>query len=830
MLTRPAADSVLPAVIVRSCGLPVRALDATASARTMECVRSALAQREIAERLGAKLGEDLYALVPRLDGFAEARRAALRLRRDVHNMRRRDHQDADIALVADHLEDAALHRLDRWCVALHKNSEYMAAAERTADSELRAVWKATTDWLRTPDIALGLALASPTFTVRLMKQDPDSSVAPDSRLMRTATAYLTRTAVKTSPFSSLTTLGVTGWAGEYGPTVIPDQESRSLSSSRSAALELFRTWAEHPDGPSELEVVRNPSLRRIHDRLHGLLPLYMFAHGAFLREDEQTACDIAEHIVSNMPLRTFRLSTLVAREADRRRARRLVAEGLLYPVTPWTLHDGRHFRAFHRCLRDGLDGGLLAETIARLDELEDRIAQTRNPGERAVAAERTRTVLTRGFRALGRDAPRWMSTTPLFYEVVAHGRDRNPVLPDVVRADLRGIGARQARRTRISGLYERLVDYFVQRHGEGGTAPDLLGFLYEFMTHIQVANAESLRLEFLRPVDTASRPRTPRGHRTVGHPTSAVFFQLAAENPEAVARGDYALVVNTISSGFVGLMTRWACVPALHDRLAGAIGGWLAEQHEGCRVYQLSAQGDWVTFQRPALRSIPRVAWGPGLAGGEPGVADLRGFSLHHDPDTHTLQVRDASGPAAFTYVGSIPPQLLRGVDQLLCLLSDPWVTGVSLPDDPADLPPRDHTPPPGDVTHYPRVQRGRVVWRRARWRSNPSTLPDCGPGTSTAEFLARAERWRLEHAIPGEVFVNQATSHAIGTIAQKPQWVDFQHASVVGSAFRQIDPAARSVEFVEALPARHQHWWRDGSGEAIATEFIALVRHTRED
>ncbi|GGM48892.1 hypothetical protein GCM10012275_19750 [Longimycelium tulufanense] len=828
--TLVAAQPVLPAVIVRSCGLPVRALDATATPRTMECLRSALTRRVSAQRLSEEVGADLYDLVPQLDGSPDVRRAALRLRRDVHNLRHRRGQARDIEAVGDHLAEPAQRRLHQWFVALQQHVENMVAAERAAEAELSSVWTVTRDWLRDPEIALGLALASPPFTLRLLDGAARPAPAWDSRLARTATAYLTRAAVKTSPFSFLTTLGVTGWAAEGRMPARDHRERRSLSSSRSAALELFRSWAQHPEGPSDIEVIRNPSLRRVGDTLQGLLPLYLFSHGAFLRADEQTACGTADQLVAHLPPQRFPLRTPVAQGMSWRRVRRLISEGLLLPITPWGLRDGRHFRAFHRWLLERIGGGLLDETVTELARLEERIAQTQDPRVRATAAERTRRTLSQGFRVLGRRPPRWTATAPLFHELVAHDADRNPPLPDPIRADLREIASRQAHRTRRSALYDRLIDHFVLRHGAGGTAPDLLGFLYDFLNHAQAdgrAGIENLQREFQRPSDTLPSPAAMRGHGTVGHAASTVFFQLAAEDLAAVERGNYTVVINGIWNGFAGLLARWSCLPVLHDQLAAPIGSWLAEQYPGCRVYQLSAQGDWVTFQRPALDSLPSLAWGPGLATGEPGVVDLRGFSLSYDQHTDTLQVRDASGPASFAYVGSIPPQALRGVDQLLCLLSDPWVFTPALPDDPPPLPRRDLAPPVGEVTHYPRVQHGRVVWRRARWRLHPGELPRPRSQMSPVEFLAEVEQWRCRQGIPRETFLDQAISDALGTIRQKPQWVDFDHASVVCSALRQIDPGSCSVEFVEALPSRHEHWWRNSAGDAIATEFITLVRHT---
>ncbi|GII86893.1 hypothetical protein Ssi03_48830 [Sphaerisporangium siamense] len=745
-----------PPLVERVCGLPVRAVDALAAPETMAAVRQALACRATAEALAGPLGDALYRLVPAL--APAVRRAALRIRRDSHNLRATP--EAVRARVLAHADPATADLLTAFAQAVTGHEEWLAKAAEAAEAELAASVRATLRWLRTPGILEALALAGPLFTAELLAaRAPDR----DARLVRSAVSYLTRTALKPSPFAGLATVGVPG--GRAG---------RAVSSSRTAALALLRDLAERPDGPSWQPVVRNPSLRVAGGRVRGLLPVYTRAHGVFFRDDELTDCGDADAWArlpaGAVPLR--RAAELM--DVPLRAARRMIATGLLLPVTPWALADGRHFTALSAALAAHAAGEDLAGAVAGPARLEAELA-------RAPAADRVAGSAACGqalASAFGRP-PRWLDAVPLFHEVVAHGSAARG--PDERLAQVASTLTPGVRRL---ALYDRLVEFFLHRHGAGGTAPDLLAFCYDFLT---TAGMDPF------PADRPSPARHGLGgHGTLGAAMSTVFYQTAGD----------LLVVNRVHSGFAGLIARWAVVPELHDALAATIAAWLGERHPGCRVYQWSAHADWVDFQRPALRSLPYVSWGAELAG--EGVTDLRGFTLRHDPGTGTLQAADHTGhPAALAYLGAIPPALMRGVERVVHTLCDPWTA----------------SPPGGDASgHVPRLERDGVVYRRERWRVAPDEIPR--PGADLVGFLAEVERWRTGLGLPAEVFLRQRGPRAGVARPEKPQWLGFDHPLAVWTALRQVRGDAAVVELVEALPGRDDH------GDEHATEYGVMVRH----
>ncbi|WP_131736175.1 lantibiotic dehydratase [Actinomadura roseirufa] len=791
-----------PIVVSRRCGLPVIVLDSLRAAETVRLVRAAVALEERGVRLGERVGHGLYLLVASEDVDRPVRRAALRLRRDVHNLRWARAAEA-APVVAGHLADTVREALMLWLETMRGSAEALAAAERAAGGELANAGRALLTWLREPRTALGLALASPTFTAGLLGESAPAVPEWDSRLMRSATAYLSRIAVKPSPFGTLSTVGVVGWDGSsrHDAALAP----RSPSSSRAAAMELLRAWTTHAEPPVDLPLVVNPSVREVDGRVLAALPLYCHVNGVSLREDELTDCGLVARHLSLLPAepRTAReIAALL--DADPATVRRLIAVGVLQPLAPWRSADGRHFTDFAR--RIGRAPGPAADAVRALAEIEGRVAGTGDPRRRAADVERARRTLGEGLRALGGRPPAWLGSAGLMSETAAHDPRHDPRLGDAVRADLDSIATALRPDVRRSVLYDHLLKHFLHRHGAGRTA-DLLGFAYEVL-----GSVPSLSWPAAAHHAAGAPAGDLGGHRTLGRAFGTVFFQVAAASAAAVEAGDHLLIVNRVHCGMAGLAGRWASVPALHGALDDALRTWLAGIHPGCRVYQMSAQADWVGFQRPALRGISRAGWGPELADRDGDATDLRGFTVSHDRRTGTLQVADQAGaPAALAYLGAVPRDMLGPIDRLLATLSDPWAI---VPGDPSQV-----------MGHRPRRQQGRVVLQRATWRIRPDEVPRPERGASPVRFLARVERWRRRHGLPEEVFLTQIADGPSAR-ASKPQWLGFAHPHAAWAALRQIRSTTVAVEFTEALPGRRQHWHTDGDGNPTVMEFIGLVRH----
>ncbi|MFE5581542.1 hypothetical protein [Kitasatospora sp. NPDC056531] len=415
--------------------------------------------------------------------------------------------------------------------------------------------------------------------------------------------------------------------------------------------------------------------------------------------------------------------------------------------------------------------------------------------------------------------PSWATSTPLFHETDASAQAAAPGLPEVVREDLAEAGRWLAPLTVRHPLYDEMVRWFVRRHGPGAGGVDLLGFLYSFL---EVADLAALARRTPGPHPGEGGADRLRGHGTLGHAGHAVFFQIAAADAARIADGEYDMIVNLVHSGATGLLSRWTGVPAVHDRLAEPLTDWVRQRHPGCTVYQVAAHGDWLDLQRPTLRTLPRLRCPGDLA--DPGAdADLAELALAHDPATGTLQASGRDGaPVAFSYLGTVPQYLLTGPVQLLCLLSDPWISMGRVDRDRRVLDDGDSA----GVTVLPQLRQGRIVWARKRWSFSPEDLPQPRHRQAPVEFLAEVDRWRSRHGLPDEVFVTQIVRRPTGAEKDKPQWLGFDHPHSIWAVLGHLRVDAARIDVAEALPHRGHHWADGPDGRPVATEFLGLVSH----
>jgi hypothetical protein len=683
-------------------------------------------------------------------------------------------------------------------------------------------------------VARGLALASPAFTERLLAEPLRGG--PDSRVVRTATAYLTRTALKTSPFSTLTAVGVTTFGATDSGSAVPGSAlagsalpTREVCSARPLAVTLLLACMRHATAAGTLELAGVEGLRQLDGRPFAVLPSRVVLPHTAARVDELTSCEGCAWALAALPTEPVQLAELltgagVLAEAGLPVVRRLVAAGVLQPMLPYPSSTVRDFAALARWARaraPALPGGV-PDALERLAAQEEIITGDAAAARRVAAVTAARAAARDAFTALDAPEPGWLPALPLFHELDA-GQPAGPrALPATVQQDLIEAAQWLVPLTWRQPSYDLLVRSFVRRHGSGAAGVDLLEFLYAFLAGT-AAGARAALPPSLH-ARTARDPTRLRGDLTVGPACHTIFFQLAAASPEQVAAGAHQTVVNSVHTAGLGLLGRWTRVPAVHEQLSAPIAEWAHQLHPGCRVYQVCPGADWVDLQRPVLRTLPLLRLPGDLA--TPGaVTTLSGMTLAHRAASDTLQVSDRDAtPVAFAYLGTMPQHLLTGLAQLLCLLSNPWVTfgrvdrDRRLADDAAVADAGDQ------VSISRRVQRERVVWARARWSFPVAAMPR--PGRSELGFLADVERWWARHRLPEEAFVSHIARVGGRVRRDRPQWVGAEHPLAIRSALGRIPPGTSTVDVREALPSRAHCWVRDTDGNPLASEFLAMVRH----
>jgi hypothetical protein len=136
--------------------------------------------------------------------------------------------------------------------------------------------------------------------------------------------------------------------------------------------------------------------------------------------------------------------------------------------------------------------------------------------------------------------------------------------------------------------------------------------------------------------------------------------------------------------------------------------------------------------------------------------------------------------------------------------------------------------PPCDRVEFVPRRQQGRLVLRRASWKVPARQIPLRSGTEPEFEYFVRVQRWQAEHRLPDEVFARPSGMAApVSPAARKPTWISFKSPHTLEVLRQMTDQGGESISFVEALPARRQHWVHDGSTTAAGrvSEFMSLIR-----
>ncbi|UED87396.1 lantibiotic dehydratase [Streptomyces profundus] len=200
------AESELgPRFVLRVAGLPVDAVRALRSPAARDWADEVLAERERLRAAAESLGDLLHDLVAGRDDEA-VRRALLKLRREVFNLRLPRNPDAALALVAS-VDPEAAPPLARWLSERATLAEAEAAGDALLTAELTRTRAALRELLAEERLRDGVLLASPALDGQLdafAGTPPNRADKRGRKIERSLLAYLYRTARKTSPFSTFT--------------------------------------------------------------------------------------------------------------------------------------------------------------------------------------------------------------------------------------------------------------------------------------------------------------------------------------------------------------------------------------------------------------------------------------------------------------------------------------------------------------------------------------------------------------------------------------------------------------------------------------------------
>ncbi|MBT2406297.1 MULTISPECIES: lantibiotic dehydratase family protein [unclassified Streptomyces] len=821
---------ISPVMLTRVAGLPADALDLVAPATRKLLAEHAAAARRLSS-LAPGLTDALFALVPHLDDDVPLRRRVLAAKRSVNRLDPLSWDEDVQSRLAERLPpDAALlladwvrlvgerqALLEQLTIQLAEDRELSVEAlhhtlERGGDID---------DGTGECGFAASLAIAAPDWIRHRGHK------ARSAKKLKTLYSYAARAAVKTSPFSGLTTVGEAGAEGQG--------RGRSRTSATMAYLAL-RRLARDPSTAGLLRYRVAPVRPGTATEPKGLLlhSEVVITEGVVWRHDRAVEADYALPAQAGLRSGATYTELLATVGGARPFARfvRLIDTGVLQPVPPWDRGEAP-FPVLAALLAEGdTTAPIGRHDLARAHSLGDGVWREDTEGRIAAAAELRD--LTGGWNEHSDRSER--KPSGLVYE----DRETDLALPDPldvpeIRADLTALGERMRPYIFRSHLYDFLLESFTAEFGAGGVCRDPLGFLMR-LTIDRDANPPLERALFADMAsrrDPADRAWLPVGP-TSAPPNAGVFFQLEAANHADIEAGRYRLVVNQYGAGTGGLFSRFGRL--LGDGFRERLAAHIERCWPGVPCRELVVWTDCNTVQSECGGLLP-----PLVLPGE--VEDANGITLDdtvlaHDSHTDTLSLFDRDGdPVGLAYLGLIPQHLLQSYVRLLAILADPWVNG-SPHSDYTMTKAHELSPLCGDgVVELPRVTDGpgnRLVTRRASWIVPASAIPRPEGGEHDETALAvRLDAFRRTHGIPEEVFVHQlgGAGNALGMSAdRKPMWVSLASPLSVGVLQHWLSPQTSHLRLVEALPGRSLHAQRDALGRTRVTEHVALLAWPEEN
>lgn len=767
----------------------------------------------------------LYRLVAKLEKDRALRRVVLGLRRDIHNLRSPKVTPQCERAIAARLNEADRRFLFDWLTRFRSREADLARAEDLFESEVTAASRVLADALSDSEFQQGLALASSNFLENLLRGISET-VPPGSRLGRTGLSYLTRAAVKTSPFSTFTQIGLAG----FWPIAPGQKKDRSASFvTRALPFIFLRTLSRDTRTASAFRYRRSSAFVHAEGEWSALLAEYRVQEGFFWR-DERNANPAA---YANLLLRGRNLTEGTREEwlnaiggGDASDVfARLVALSIIRPMAPWTRDEPSPLLSLAlavAALRDQY-ARRLAELLVEISDNAERVASAA-PRARLCLLGSVRRGIREFFSATGFEAPPWLDRQPLVYEEVRI-KDTISPLGDHVRQDLLDLGALMRSAIIRTSLYDRIVGAFVAEYGIGGKCADILGFLHRFLSSPgSMALLRQCHQEDIAAGDAGRDMivRCPISEDGV-RPTVTVFFQIAARSPQHVTDGDYLFVVNQYNPGHGGLLARALSIVAGKSDVLCA---WIDSVHPGTKPVAFPLFSEWNNLQDQTVGDYRTLLWPTEWPTSEPLTEEiaLGNALMVHDAASGTLQFYTREGDRiAPHYLGIVPPILLSGSLRLFLTLVDPWVNrhdgGMARTF--FRTQPVSHA-----VQHSPRVTHGRIVLRRANWRVPRTLFPFMRKGENSFQYLERVARWRLSYNIPREVFARAEHGQLIFTPAKrKPSWLSFECFHALTNLHHLFDNSVTTICLEEALPSRHEHWLASSDGRPRASEWLALLR-----
>lgn len=505
---RPAWQ-LTPRFMLRVAGLPLDTADRLTAPRSAAWADRVLDNETRLREHGARISDLLQARVGEHLDDPGSRRLLINLRRDVFTGRAPRGLDRAAALLPE--EEAA--ELRQWVRARADQEELLRQGADLVTGETAECREELRRIAATTDLRLGVQLSSPTLDEHLDAYlgRPGGRLSKRQRRMeRSLLEYLYRTACKTSPFSTLTSVCAGTFTDDDTAglldVVADDWDKRSTTRLNVAVLSrLSALMADTPAARGDLPVRATGGLEVHRDRVRYLRRLRENSGG----EDAAVTLDTVHENLYYLPTgrlltdvlhlladdATLRFDDLVNRLcelADDRPAQEvgeyvaaLLRLGMLVvPGLQLDIHDPDPVASYRAGLT-ALEAPWADGIAALVDRLGTLVAEfaTAGTARRRELLAAVADCLREAHRALGRDDLPVLRT--LVYEdttlpgaTVTADRAR---WSDDVQPDLEQL-ARLAPAFDGNEVRRRVTEgFFTIRYGQGGRCEDVLTFAHEFL-------------------------------------------------------------------------------------------------------------------------------------------------------------------------------------------------------------------------------------------------------------------------------------------------------------------------------------------------------------
>ena len=792
-----------PHFICRVAGVPVGGLEDLAAA---ESVASCRASRVLEAELGQLRGPLSEALFEAVGGLEDQglRRDLLRLKRDVHNLRPPDRsvlERVPRSLVPD------LERYDRLTGSLRQaEARFEACFEAEIVRIRRRFQEAVTD----EDFRNGVLFASANLfdeIERYTKADAEHPGAKARQVERSLLRYYTRSAVKTTPFSTFCAIvpgrlrdhpsrGASGFLGN------PREKSSVLRLNKAMYPFLVQAVTACPAVRRHLSVELNPTLRRMDGRwlfLTGIGRREVFQHLApnpvlgllldVLRErGPLPLAALAETLHEDVEASEDEITAYLDRLLDAGFLRFRL--GIREQELDW---DRRLCR-----LLEGVEDDLARRTVDFLREyrcLAGAYAEA-SLERRRVLLERV-TALVDGYFGSVEETQGWIPGTETLFEDA--GGNASLVL------DLGSLGD-------LLVEYVRLIRPFIWLLGEQanmrhfftehyGSEPIPLLRFYEdyYREHLKVhlerqeqfwgqlsGEGERDDEETLAQLDNPFRlelvEKLNAAREGLGQRIREIWRAAPSAEEIVLERRD----LEELTAGLPDLEEPFRSVSLFVQVVPGIVPGLVLDEvlvgfgkYFSRFLYLLpgEVEKDLVASNRRLTRSELAEICGdasynadlhPPLLPEEIAYPTAEGGSARDQISVSDLMVEpDPRCPFRMRLVNAttgrevIPvdlgfrnPQMRPPLFQMLSRMTPASAFVLDVPSRPEE-PENTGREAPGHVVHRPRVSyRGRLVLARRRWTLPQALFPGRDRQESEAGYFLRIQRWREELGLPEEVFV----------------------------------------------------------------------------